>query len=152
MSASIPDPSLNERFLVVNRRIRIPTSEFIVSYSKSSGPGGQNVNKLNTKALLRWAVTSSPSLPEPEKARFLAKFANRITGEGDFLVVSQRSRDAHSNTRDCLEKLRQMLESIAKAPVARRPTKPSKASKERRLAGKRAQSAKKQMRRTKLDE
>lgn len=152
MNDNAPDPIVGDRFLVVNRRIRIPKSEFVVSFSKSSGPGGQNVNKLNTKALLRWPVLTSPSLPEPERQRFQAKFATRITSDGDLLVVSQRTRDAHANAMDCLEKLREMILAIAKAPAVRRPTKPSRASKERRLAGKRAQSAKKKLRRGKLDE
>ena len=137
--------------LVVNARLQIPLREFQFTFARSSGPGGQNVNKLNTKALLRWPVMTSPSLPETVRRRLAAKHRRRITSEGDLLVTSQRFRDAGRNVADCLEKLRAMLAEAAVAPKPRRPTKPSRASVRRRLEQKRRKSRKKDQRREKFD-
>ncbi|HEX7449005.1 MAG TPA: alternative ribosome rescue aminoacyl-tRNA hydrolase ArfB [Pirellulales bacterium] len=133
--------------LIVNHRLRIPLAEFEFRFARSSGPGGQNVNKVNSKALLRWPVLASPSLPEAVRERFRQRYGNRITADGDVLIVSQRYRDQARNVDDCLEKLRAMLASAAVAPVRRKRTKPSRASIERRLGAKRRQSEKKQTRR-----
>ena len=95
--------------LIVTSRLQIPMREFTFTYARSSGPGGQNVNKLSTKAILRWPMRTSKSLPEAVRARFLAKFGNKLTTDGDLLITSQRTRDAGRNTADCLEKLRRML-------------------------------------------
>jgi ribosome-associated protein len=138
--------------LVVNDRLKIPLREFRFSFARSSGPGGQNVNKLNTKALLRWAVLKSPSLPEPVRSRLLARQRRRVTAEGDLLVSSQRFRDAGRNVADCLEKLRAMLAEAAAVPSPRRPTRPTRASVERRLGQKRRRSQKKRRRRPELEE
>lgn len=132
--------------LVVNSRLQIPLSEFDFSYVRSSGPGGQNVNKVNTKAVLRWPVLSSESLPEEIRQRLLGKYRQRITSAGDLLVTSQRFRDAGRNTADCLEKLRQMLLAVAQPPTKRRPTRPTRGSVQRRLTAKRKQSQKKRLR------
>ena len=133
--------------LIINPKLKIPLREFRFTFSRSSGPGGQNVNKLNTKALLRWSVAGSPNLPEAVRKRLLAKYRRRITSEGDLLITSQRFRDAGRNVADCLEKLRTMLEEVATAPRRRRPTKPTRASVRRRLEQKRKQSEKKRQRR-----
>ena len=117
-------------------------------FVRSSGHGGQNVNKLNTKAQLRWPVLQSPSLPEAVRQRFLAKYRRRVTEEGDLLITSQRFRDAGRNVADCLEKLRAMLAEVATPPKPRKPTRPTKASKRRRLQQKRQLSQKKQQRKT----
>jgi ribosome-associated protein len=138
--------------LVVNQQLKIPLREFQFSFARSSGPGGQNVNKLNTKALLRWPVLKSPSISEAVRSRLLAKHRRRLTSDGDFLVSSQRFRDAGRNVADCLEKLRAMLAEAATAPKPRRPTKPTRASVQRRLDDKQRQSRKKQRRRPSLDD
>ncbi len=138
--------------LVVNDRIKIPLREFQFTFSRSSGPGGQNVNKLNTKALLRWPVLRSPSLPEAVRRRLLAKVRRRVTAEGDLLITSQRFRDAGRNVADCLQKLHQMLTEAAVPPKRRKPTKPTRASVRRRLDQKRRQSQKKRQRRPRLDD
>ncbi len=132
--------------LIINPKLKIPLREFRFTFSRSSGPGGQNVNKLNTKALLRWSVAGSPSLPEAVRNRLLARYGRRVTSEGDLLITSQRFRDAGRNVADCLEKLRAMLEEVATAPRRRRPTKPTRASVRRRLEHKRRQSQKKRQR------
>ncbi|MCX7425792.1 MAG: alternative ribosome rescue aminoacyl-tRNA hydrolase ArfB [Planctomycetia bacterium] len=129
--------------LTVNPRLKIPLSEFTFTFARSSGPGGQNVNKVNTKAQLRWPVVRSPSLPEVVRRRFLAKHRRRVTSEGDLLITSQRFRDAGRNVADCLEKLREMLTQAAETPKPRKPTKPTRASIRRRLEDKRKLSQKK---------
>jgi ribosome-associated protein len=138
--------------LIVTRQLQIPLAEFEVTFARSSGPGGQNVNKVNSKAVLRWAVDRSPSLPDAVRQRFLQKYGPRLTTEGELLVTSQRFRDAPRNSQDCLEKLRAMLLSVVHPPKRRRATRPTRGSVERRLQGKRRQSAAKQNRRVRGDD
>jgi len=133
--------------LVVNSRIQIPREEFSISFARSSGPGGQNVNKVSSKAVLRWPVLVSPSLPDDLRQRFLTRHRRRITASGDLLITSQRFRDAGRNAADCVEKLRQLLTEVAVPPKPRKPTKPTKGSRKRRLHAKRQQSDKKLSRR-----
>jgi ribosome-associated protein len=133
--------------LVVTPQLSIPLREFDITYSRSGGPGGQNVNKVSSKATLRWSVATSPSLPDEVRQRLTARFGRRLTTEGELLITSQRFRDAGRNTADCLEKLRQILQAAATVPKTRRPTKPSRSSKRRRLDAKRRQSSRKQGRR-----
>ncbi len=129
--------------LLVNARIQIPLAEFEMSYARSSGPGGQNVNKVNSKATLRWSLARTASLPEDVRQRFLARHHRRVTVEGDLVVTSQRYRDAGRNASDCLEKLRQMLLDVAQPPKRRQPTRPTRGSVRRRLDDKRRRSQKK---------
>jgi len=133
--------------LVVNRRIRIPSSEFRFTFARSAGPGGQNVNKVNTKVTLHWPVDSSPSLPEDVRERFRSKYSRRINKNGELVIYSQRYRDQGRNVDDCLDKLREMLLDVATAPKKRKATRPSRASKERRLRDKKAKSQTKESRR-----
>ncbi len=133
--------------LIVNPRLQIPVAEFEFSFARSSGPGGQTVNKVNSKAWLRWPVLASPSLPEAVRQRLLDKYGNRVTAEGDLLLASQRYRDQGRNVDDCLEKLRAMLAEAATPPVRRKKSRPSRGSIQRRLGGKREKSRKKQGRR-----
>src|SRR5271168_3775823 len=102
----------DERLLTINSRLRIPLDEFEFTFARSSGPGGQNVNKVSSKALLRWPVAASPSLPAEVKERLLTRYRARITGAGELLVTSQRFRDQGRNIDDCLEKLRELLASV----------------------------------------
>lgn len=133
--------------LVISPRLRIAAQEFDWSFARGSGPGGQNVNKVNSKAQLRWNPCTSPSLPFDVRERFLIKFASRLTTTGEVLIESEESRDQPQNIRRCLEKLAEMLALVARPPKPRRPTKPTAGSHRRRLAGKKRRSETKQSRR-----
>lgn len=133
--------------LVVNSKIKVPLDEFQWSFARSSGPGGQNVNKVSSKAVLRWPVEISPSLPEDVRQRFMARYRRRVTREGELVLTSQRYRDQGRNIEDCLEKLRLMIAEVATLPRARKRTRATRASKERRLENKQRHSVKKRLRR-----
>ena len=133
--------------MIVNDRISIPRQEFRFDFARSGGPGGQNVNKVASKAILRWTPGTSPSLPEPVRARLLAALASRLTTEGELVVTSQLTRDQGRNIEDCLEKVRRLVFAAANPPKARRPTRPTFASRVRRVEGKARHSAAKRLRR-----
>ncbi len=132
--------------LVVDAQIQIPLSELQFTFARSSGPGGQNVNKVNSKVTLHWNVAQSPSLPEPLRARIMTQYGRRITATGELVLYSQRSRDQSRNRLDCLEKLRQLILAVRHVPRARRATRPSRASRERRLREKHQRGERKQQR------
>jgi len=133
--------------LEVTNAIRIPLDEFEWSFARSGGPGGQNVNKVASKAVLRWNFDQSPSVPADVKERFRARFPSRLTTEGQLVLSSELTRDQGRNRDDCLAKLADMLRSVAVPPRVRRPTRPSRASQRRRVDAKRRQSARKAGRR-----
>lgn len=126
--------------------IAIAGEELAISYVRSSGPGGQNVNKTSTKAVVRWNVRSAPGVRDDVKARFLVRFASRVTSAGDVIVTSDRYRDQPRNLEDCLGKLAAMLAEIAVAPTRRKATKPGRAAKERRITEKKTRGSVKTMR------
>ncbi|MCP4079735.1 MAG: aminoacyl-tRNA hydrolase [Planctomycetaceae bacterium] len=137
--------------LQVNSKISIPLREIKFTFTRSSGPGGQNVNKVNTRVQLRWNVTKTEHLPPAVKARFLKKYQRRITGQGEIILASQRFRDQGRNVADALNKLREMILSIATPPKIRKTVKVSRRAKQRRLNNKKKHSEKKQQRR-RIDE
>ena len=127
--------------LEVNDHIRIPDGELHWTFVRSGGPGGQNVNKVASKAVLRWDLAASPALSEDIKVRFRTLQRRRITTEGELVLSSQRYRDQERNRQDCLDKLRKLLLEAAVRPRARKPTRPSRGSKTRRVEMKRRRSA-----------
>ena len=133
--------------LEINDDIKIPLSEIQFTYVRSSGPGGQNVNKVASKAVLRWNPGETNTMPESALLRFRKLFPRCWTGEGEIVISSQRTRDALKNKNDCLEKLRQMLQNAVKEPKRRIPTRPTQGSVKRRLENKARQAQKKQNRR-----
>src|SRR2546425_140423 len=126
--------------LSVTSEISIPDDELRFTFSRSSGPGGQNVNKVNSKATLHFGIRSSASIPPGVRTRFIKKFGSRLTNEGDVVIASQESRDQPKNIELCLAKLRQMILEVLHPPKKRRPTKPTRGSKVRRVEAKRRRS------------
>ncbi len=124
----------------------IPFSEMEFSYTHSSGAGGQNVNKVATKAVLRWLPKATNSLPIGVKSRFIETYRSKLTLDGELILTSQKSRSQAQNANDCLNKLREMVLAVWRAPKVRRATKPTKGSQRRRVEGKKIRSKIKQMR------
>jgi ribosome-associated protein len=133
--------------LHVHPRVQIPLAEFRLSFARSSGPGGQNVNKVNSKVTLHWPVRSSPSIPDDVRERLVAKYRKRINSQGELVLHSQRYRDQGKNVTDCLEKLRQLLLNVVVPPKRRIATRPSRAAKQRRVDEKKSRGQKKELRR-----
>jgi len=132
--------------LYVNSRLTIPDDEISVSTSRSSGPGGQNVNKVNSKVTLHWSPEGCQLLRYDWRRRFMTRFGNRINREGQLVLSSQQYRDQIRNLADARQKLVSMLLSCQNAPKTRKATRPTLGSKRRRLEQKRQQSQKKQNR------
>jgi ribosome-associated protein len=132
--------------LHVTHRIAIPMREIGLSYARSGGPGGQNVNKVASKAVLRFDLRSSPSLPEAARQRALARLASRLTRDGALVLSSDAYRDQPRNRAAVLERLRELLRAAVTVPKRRRPTAPSAAARERRLASKKARGQRKRER------
>lgn len=128
--------------------ISIPESEFEFSFVRSSGPGGQNVNKVNSKAVLRWNLAQSPSLPEWMRTRLLNHLGAQLTRTGELIISSDKFRDQGKNRDDCLEKLRVTLSAAAIPPKIRKATRPTFSSKKRTGEQKKRNSEKKRMRRS----
>ena len=120
--------------LIVNGRIVIPEHELQERFIRSSGPGGQNVNKVASAVQLRFDVRASPSLPEPVRAALLQ--VPRITGEGVLVITAQRFREQENNRADARARLAQIIRRAATPPKPRRATKVPKASKRKRLENK----------------
>lgn len=136
----------------VDAAIQIPLEEFAWSYARSGGPGGQNVNKVSSKAVLRWPMAASERLEPRVKARIRELFPSRVTEEGDIVISSQEHRDRERNREACLEKLGDLIRKAAERPTPRRATKPSKGSKMRRLDAKKRESGRKANRKVGGDE
>jgi ribosome-associated protein len=133
--------------LEINRHIHIPDEEFQWTFVRAGGPGGQNVNKVASKAVLRWNAASSPSLPEEVRTRLCRDWSQRLTREGDFIITSQRFRDQDRNRQDCLDKLKNLVLKAANPPKPRKATRPTRSSREARLRAKRHRSQVKSRRR-----
>jgi ribosome-associated protein len=138
--------------LSITRSISIPDPELRWSFARSGGPGGQNVNKVASKAILRWDLAGSSSFPEEAKGRLWRQEPGRITTAGELIVTSERYRDQERNRQDCLEKLAAMLRRALIAPRKRKATRPSRASKQERLKQKRLRAQIKSGRRRPAEE
>ncbi|MFN5531937.1 MAG: alternative ribosome rescue aminoacyl-tRNA hydrolase ArfB [Planctomycetaceae bacterium] len=132
--------------LEISPSLHIPEDELHFSFARSSGPGGQNVNKVASKALLRWNPGHSSVLPPPVLERLLKLFPTRITTTGDIVITSELTRDQRVNIEDCREKLAQRIRAALVVPKKRRATKPSRGAQRRRLQDKRENAERKQRR------
>ena len=132
----------------VTAHISIDEREIEESFVRSSGPGGQNVNKLATAVQLRFDVRNSPSLPADVRTRLERLAGARLTGDGVLVIIAQRHRTQARNREDALERLIDLIRRAAVAPVKRRPTRPTKASRERRIESKKRRARVKRLRGT----
>jgi ribosome-associated protein len=138
--------------LVVNDVIQVPEDEFEWTFVRAGGPGGQNVNKVASKAVLRWSLRANRTVPDEVKRRFRSQQHRRINAEGELILSCQRFRDQARNIDECLDKLREMLLAAAVVPKLRRATRPTRSSKLRRLQEKRRRTGVKQSRRRPVEE
>jgi ribosome-associated protein len=129
--------------------ISIDESEIEESFVRSSGPGGQNVNKLSTAVQLRFDVRRSPSLPNDVAIRLMRLAGRRMTKDGVLVLIAQNHRTQERNRAEAMERLVDLIQQAAVKPIARRATKPTKASKERRIEGKKRRSGIKNLRQSK---
>lgn len=138
--------------LIITPLIRIPFSEFEITYARSSGPGGQNVNKVNSKALLRWSLQDSPSIHPEVKVRLRQRLQYKLNQFGEILITSDRFRDQRRNREDCIDKLRMILVKASAVSKTRKASKPSFSSVRRAKESKGKHSQKKKLRSNRYDD
>jgi ribosome-associated protein len=134
--------------LRVNHAIVIPESELGESFSRSAGPGGQNVNKVESKVELRWNPGTSAVLSDRDRAWLLERLASSLTTSGDLVVRASRTRDQVRNRAEARERLIEIVRAAMHRPRRRVATRPSRGSVERRIAGKKQRGGVKKMRRS----
>jgi ribosome-associated protein len=137
--------------LPVTRSIAIDSEEIEESFTRSSGPGGQSVNTTDSAVMLRFDVRNSPNLPEAVKARLEILAGSRMTREGVLVLKSEGARSQLLNRQEIRERLFDLIREATIVPKKRRPTKPSKAAKTRRMEGKAKRSTVKSLRGKPID-
>lgn len=138
--------------LRVTRAIAIPGEELVESFSRSAGPGGQNVNKVASKVELRWNPATSRALGEADRAWLLERLAGRITSSGDVVVRASRTRDQARNRAEARQRLAELVRAALARPRKRVATRPGRGAVERRISGKKHRGKLKQARRRSLDD
>ena len=134
--------------LRISEKIAIPDDELKEEFFQSSGPGGQNVNKVATAVRLRFNVWQTRSLPEGVRLRLLSKVGPRLTNEGELNIEAQRYRTQQQNREDAAERLANLIKGVLTPPKTRRPTRPTKASVKRRIDSKKKHGTIKKSRKT----
>lgn len=130
----------------MSKKYSIPTNELNFSFSRSSGAGGQNVNKVNTKVMLKWNALQSKSIPKIVVERMISKYPNRFLADGTLVLSSQRFRHQAQNIADCVAKLAALIDSSALPVKLRKKTTPTKAAKNKRRIEKEQKSDRKKER------
>jgi ribosome-associated protein len=124
----------------------IPDSDISISFVRGAGPGGQNVNKVATTAQLRFDLAGTTALDGPTKARLRALAGHRLIGDAEILIVARNHRTQEGNRREALARLQELITRALTVPKTRRATRPTRASNERRIAGKLRQQHNKRLR------
>ncbi|MDP6384825.1 MAG: alternative ribosome rescue aminoacyl-tRNA hydrolase ArfB [Planctomycetota bacterium] len=137
--------------LRINARLILPPNELHVSFSRSGGPGGQNVNKVATRVQLRFCVLESPTLGEHRRARLVRQLGNRLTKAGEVVVHASSHRERGRNLEEARQRLASLLRTGLQVPKRRKATKPTRASKRKRLDAKRKRGDLKRSRRPDAD-
>jgi ribosome-associated protein len=140
-----------ENQVVINEELAIPENELSFSFSTSGGPGGQHANKAETRVTLSFDVAGSPSLDETQRARLLARLANRIGGDGTLKISAATSRSQFANRQEVIARFQALLERALRPRKKRCPTKPSRAAIQKRLEAKRRHSQRKRERQKRWD-
>ena len=128
------------------REVVIPADALDWQFARSSGPGGQHVNRTSSKAVLRFDVAGTPHLPDDIRNRILARERSRLTGEGALVIASQVHRDQSRNVADCLDRLSDVIRGSLTPPKRRRPTRTPRSAVAKRLDTKKRRSQTKRMR------
>jgi ribosome-associated protein len=136
----------------ITPELSIAEAELTYRATRAGGPGGQHVNTSSTRIELWWNLADSPSLSEPQRAWLASRLAARLDSEGWLRLVSTGSRSQLQNRKEVTERFESLLAQAIAVPKKRKKTRPSRAAKERRLAGKKKTSAKKELRRKPIDE
>ena len=137
--------------LRITNRLTLPPEELRVSFARSGGPGGQNVNKVESKAVLRFSVRHSQALSEAQRRLALQRLGGRLSGEGELVIHASRYREQARTVEDARERLAQLVHEALSPPKHRRKTRPTRASVRRRLEAKRKRGDRKRERRERHD-
>jgi ribosome-associated protein len=143
-----PDQAPGKGMIEVTDSIRLPENEIQLDFIRASGPGGQNINKVSSAVQLRFDAAKSSALSEEVRTRLKQISGHRMTADGILIIKAQRHRTQDRNREDAIERLVALIRQAAEKPRPRRPTKPSRAAKQKRLSSKRHRGETKRRRRS----